>query len=402
MTQRKFFFACLAAQGKLARKHILTLLCMAVVALVFSAATAFAAQNMLAQKDYAGITVAVASEEDNEALDIIVSLVAQVPDVAGSAEICYTTPQQAFAMVQNGSATAALVLPQGFLASVYAGEVLPPRLVVDPSRPLEAALLLQMAQSAVRMISSVEQGINFAVEVYDASGAQQPTLSAATLDVAVSYFSWVMAASNLYRAHEVSATGTLSVLQHYLLSALFYFTALALPVLYPLYAFGRQRGWLARLRGAGLPVPLYALSQLCVGAAPIAAMLCVLCAGAGLAGQGGFALALVPGVLLCAAFLSCWGFLCCNAGGVLPATGLNFLLFTVALLLSGGLIPLALLPPAFARAAAFSPITWMRGTLSPLYGAPLTAGSLLPLSVATALLLGGCLLVAMQAERRRA
>ena len=190
--------------------------------------------------------------------------------------------------------------------------------------------------------------------------------------------------------------------QHYLLSSLLFFSFLApVGILYPIYSWRRQASWLRRLRSAGKPLSVYALSQILWGAIALflmlALVLCGLAAALLLPGSSlpdpavagllssltpHLSLSILPGLLLTALFLSAFAFLCCGAGHIFTAVSLDFVLAGAFLIISGGFIPAALLPDRINALSPFSPLTWMRDMLSPLYlpraGTPPPSAGFLP------------------------
>lgn len=405
------FAGCFVLGLRRARRRLLLLLCMALAALLLCLAAGAAVAGLYAGRNFSGITLAVAVHEEDEALyDALGLFGGALAQLLGGSEgrqnfagIIRTQPGEAAQLVQTGQATAAVVLPQGFMNSVYSGENLSPRLIVDASRPLEMAMVLKLAESSARMLAAVQQGIAFTLEVYDVSGAAQPSKAQLTRDINLEYASWVFSRDLMFRGQVVSPAGALTVLQQTLLCAIAFFTLLCGPVLHGLFSLKRQQGWLLRLRAGACPLPAFAAAQVACGALALVGVLALLLVGAGLWVPGaGFSAMVLPGLLGCGLFLAALLYLLCNAGGILPASVLVFVLALAGLVTSGGTIPLVLLPRPLAALAPFSPIAWVRDALAPAFGAPASPAALLALWGGGLVLLGLCLLHARLFERRAA
>ena len=378
--------ACLGLQLRVARKRLLALLAMGLAALLLSAAVAVGAQQLFAGQGFAGMHIAVASEEDDERIDLLLDVLAGMQDVQGFADIQKAAPSEVESLVRSGAVNAAVVLPQGFVQSLMTGENLPPKLVLDASRPLEAMMVAQLAENAARMLAKAQQAVGYAAAVYSGQQAQTPPLNEVLAQVNLRFAVWVLQRGEMFRTVLVNPTGALMLAQHYLLCALLFFAMLCVPVLYRLYSLQEQKGWLARMRGAGCGVGVWMASQVAVGALALFLLLCLLLA-AGLALGAGFSLWVLPGLALAALFLSCFGFVLCNLGGPLSSVSLGFLLSLAFWVMAGGVVPLVLLPAPVAALAPLSPLVWLRDALAPLFGAPGSLGALGALGGGCAVLL---------------
>lgn len=398
----RYFFTCLALQLRLVRKKALALLAMALAALFLSAAVAVAGSILLSQRNFTGVSLAVATEDGDETIDAMIELLGSMQDLSDFATIHRTTPQQARQMVQSGNATVALILPAGFLNSVLTGENLMPQLVVDTSRPLETMLVVKLAESATRMLSTAQQGITYTLQVYSSQPGAAPSQGTVVRDVNLLFASWVLSRNNLFRSALVSPSGSLSLVQYYALGAILFFALLCMPVLYRQFSFGHQGPWLARMRAGGRSFCGYmAAAVLCGAAAVLPALVLLLLGCAALGGGAVFAPSLLLALPLIALCFSAFTFLCCNTGSILAAVSLNFILAVAAILCCGGIVPLALLPSPVAALAPLSPLGWMRDILSPLFGATQSWASMLWLAAFTAVLFAGCLLFARYKQRGR-
>lgn len=399
-----YFTTCLMLHVRRAIARLPLLLAMALAALLLGLAGAAAGSQLFAGQQFAGLQVAIAQQQPDPRLDEMLALAGQMDSLRDTATLHSTTPAQAREMLRTGQATAAIILPAGFLDSVYSGENLSPQVLLDAGRPLDAALVRSLAESAAILLDKAQQGITFTIQTYQAQGTTTPALQQVILDINLRYITWVLGHSSMYKVQTVAATGALSVGQFYLLSACLYLVLLALPVLHPLYALAPQRAWLGRLRAAGGRPGAYAMAQILAGTLPLFFMLGLLVAALGLAFGGHLASlpVLLPALLVLALLFSCFGFLLGNLGSAAASTGLCFLLATGMLVAAGGFIPTILLPAGLAALEPWSPLGWMRALLAPLFGAPSQAGAWLRLSLLLAASLAAALLPPLlQAARQK-
>lgn len=381
----------------LSRKYVAAILLMVLVALMLSAAVAAGGSFLLQGNQFGGVVIALASEEGDASLDLLVDLLSTRKDIQSFATLETATPQEAEEQVKTGQAQVAVIFPKGFLDSVMTGENLSPKLVVDASRPLEMMVTVKLADSALRMLVRTQQGIGYTLAVYKDRQLTQPPVDRVVQDINFAYAGWVIGYNSMFRSSLIQGPGQIGLLEHYGINGILFFALLSLPVFYNLLALQPQKGWLGRIKSSGGSISLWAVCQILAVWLVILLMLALLAAGMVAAG-GGLSLSLVPGLLAVSFFMACFAWLCCNTGSILSAVSTVFLLSVFGLLVSGGLIPRVLLPGALAQVGAFSPLLWMYQIFAPVFGADVQLLPLLFLTSAALLLFGACLLVSRHRE----
>ena len=379
MTNISFFVACFRLHWPRMAKRLALFVAMALILLLLGLAMAAAFNIMLAGDGFAPFTLAIADDSGDPALAAIISYLGETDGIRAYARMVSTDSLGARSMVAEGRAAAALVFPDGFLASVDTGENLTPSLILDLTRPLEALGVSLLAESAASMLSNAQKGIYLADSLYNDFDPVKP--GAVDYDqmiwgINIRYINWVVDRGDLYQTRLIMPTGgEMTFSRHYLISALTFFIFLApAGALYPVFSWEEDRPWLRRLRGADKPLYAYALAQVLWGAIAVFTLTLLLHAGAA-AVNGLFTSRLflpslrgaLPGMMLGAVFVSAFAFICSKTGHVISAVSLHFLFAVVFMALSGGVVPLALLPRGMRALSPYSPFTWMRDLVAPLY-----------------------------------
>ncbi len=284
--------------------------------------------------------------------------------------------QDARALVEHGEASAAVLLPDGFLGSIYSGDNLAPTLLIDDSRPLEGYLARWAGECAIGLLMDAQTGVTAVREAYIAGRADgmQPEKSRKQTieEINLVYIQAALSRSDAYRVQTVSATGALAPGDHYALSALAYLALLGGTVCFPLFDERSRRSFLCRLEGAGQPLFALRLASLTV-----CALLLAMVTGVPLALLGGFSFA---GVAAGAVFAAGLAGVCAALTGHASGTSLTiFLVATVSLFVAGGILPPALLPAPLRTLLPGSPVRLLALALSPACGyapQPLATGVL--------------------------
>ncbi len=395
---RDFFKSSLQLHLRLMKQPLVTLVVMVVAALIISMGAAAVGSSLLAGRPVAGVKIAVAdNNSDGAGLQQLTQFTAKDTSGYFISLVKADTPEEAIDMLARGEVSAAMVLPADLMDSATQTE-----LYLDPGRPLDMLLVQMFVESANRMLSATGSGVDYVMYVYGESGATTPERETVQGNIRVEYSFWILGRETMYRDVPSSPTGAMDTIQYYLLNAITFFSLLATPILFGIYSFRQQKAWTERLRSAGGSLRAYGVAKILCGTLVTTVMLALFLAGAAWFGNpyGLPTPALLVGLLLCACFLSCFAFLCCNTGSVLSSTLLTFLLSSAGLYVAGGLVPPVLLPGVIRTISPYSPLSWMRAALAPVFGLAADWGAMLALLALTVLLFMGCLLYCWRLERR--
>lgn len=305
---------------------------------------------------FAGLSLAVTSQEEDGVPEALAGYLSAMPDITQYCQISALGFGEALTALEEGRAAAVLVLPEDFLSTVQRGDAADVRLIVDGRRPLEGALALWVGQSASDLLAAVQTGVYTVLDAYDSAPPPGLDRDRAVAEINLQYVQWVLRRQGFFRQEALSPTGALPIALHYQLSLL-WFLILSLA---PLFAWNFQGAWLTchrRLRWAGQsPLWGYGTSLTACGLGAAAAVFPVLAFWAGGISRNAAWAALLGGI-----FFAAWAALCGTAGKTAAGCGgLSLLLSLGALALSGGIVPPALLPQALRPLTALSPITWLR------------------------------------------
>ena len=367
--------------------------------LLLPALAAPALEQMLTRGEgFRSITIALAGAKGEDALtETLANYLVSMSDVNQYCDIVPMTEEEALEALERGEATAALLLPEGFLESILNGENKSPVVVLDPERALESYLTLWLGEDAADILSTSQAGIYAVLDLYRQSPPEDLTWDGAVLGINLAYINTILSRSRDFQLETLSSTGVLSVGHHYALSLLAYLPLLGAPMLQGLFASRGVLAWHRRLRGVGFPPWLGCLGAECAAALvllPLYLLPFLVLAPGSAAGAVGPCVACA---VWSAAFCAFCGTVCAAPAG---SAVLAFLSATVALFVCGGILPPVLLPGPLQAAAPFLPITWVREILSvPLGydGSPASLAALL--GAALALTLGALALFTRRVDR---
>lgn len=310
-------------------------------------------------------------EEEDELTRKLVSAVTLAADVSDYCSFEALSEEEGRAALERGELTALLLLPEGFVDSVLTGENLPVTLLTDGRLPLESWLIGRLGESVSRMLAAAQAGIYTVIDAYDGAELAHPERMDMIMEVNLAYMGWVTSRAELYATVRLSLSGgSLPVIEHYLFSAMAYLPLLCAALLWPAFGGKDLLGWHRRLKSVGIPPAAGAVGSIF---ASVLVLLPLLLLPLGL--WGGLGLATVGAALLtavtAAAFCACCCSLTSSAGG---AALVSFLIGTLMLLLTGGILPGALLPEGLSLLGQWMPLGWMRDTLALSQGWEVSGG----------------------------
>lgn len=320
------------------------------------------------------ITIAVAQEEQSLLTNLAIQYIQGMESIAATCQFLVVSKDEAFAMLQEGEAAAALVLPGGMIDGIMNGNNVPVQVYFPENAGIESALLKELTDSGVQMLRVAQAQI---YGIYDTAKNYGALEQLSVLEGDIDRFNLAFALERLalFQTQEISATGSLSAVQYAIASGVVFFLLLLGMACYPMmqsYPEVFRRQLLRQGIGTG--------SQ-CIGN-----WLCGLCS----MGIGFFSFFLIikgllttfgaaewlPGTgirqsIVCVIILLCITtfvyFIFQLAGNGTAAILLLFFLSVVMLYCSGGFLPSAFLPEAVQRIGNFLPTTYLIEAAGSLY-----------------------------------
>ncbi len=320
------------------------------------------------------ITIAVIEEEENPLTDLAMQYIQGMESIADTCQFLVVTKEEGFSMLQEGKAAAALVLPGGMIDGILNGNNVPVQVYFPENAGIESALLKELTDAGVQMLRVAQAEIYGICDTAKNYGALEQ-LSVLEGDIDRFNLAFALERLSLFQVKEVSATGTLSLLQYAIASGVIFFLLLLGMACYPV-----MQSYPAVLQGQFLRQGI-SIGQQCVGK-----WLCGACSMGvgflsiflmikGLSGVLGYA-AWMPGIgigqsIVCVIILLCVTtfiyFIFQLAGNGTAAILLLFFLSVIMIYCSGGFLPSAFLPEAIQKIGRILPTTYLIEAAGSLY-----------------------------------
>ena len=334
----------------------LLVLCLCLSMLVSPAAELVFSQGV----DFSGITMAVTAPAGDPVPELLEELMSGMEDVGQYCRFKAMDAASARAGLADGSVTAILALPEGFIQGILNGTNPDVELIVPADRPLESMLTLWVGQSAADLLAAFQSGIYGVLDLYLQDPPAGLSYEQVVSQINLRYISWTLNRQDLFRVQEISVTGQLPIGLHYGLSLLCFLILALAPFFYGIFDkvfLISQRRLLALGRtpascgaAAILTVWLFVLVIVLPGTVLI---------------TGGKILPSVVVSALVSILCTAWISICCLCTGSVSGCGiLSSLLSLCSLALSGGILPPVMLPQGLRKMMALSPVTWMRQLLA--------------------------------------
>ena len=178
------------------------------------------------------ITIAVIEKEKNPLTDLLLNYIQGMESISELCQFLIVSEEEGFAMLQEGKAAAALVLPEGMVEGIMDGSNTPVQVFFPEDAGMESALLRELTDAGVQMLRVAQAEIYGIYDTAKTYGALEQ-LSVLEMDIDTANLAFALDRLALFRVQEVSATGNLSVMQYGIASGAVFFLLLLGMACYP-------------------------------------------------------------------------------------------------------------------------------------------------------------------------
>ncbi|MCL2857139.1 MAG: ABC transporter permease [Oscillospiraceae bacterium] len=315
------------------------------------------------------VKIAIVDEDDTAESRMLLSYLEGMEEGRELIAFAITDAAGAQGMMESGEATAAVLIPSGFMAGVLDGTNAPFIVTLDPSTPMRAGVVRVFAGVYADMLRTGQQGVYISLDAARQHGTAeqwQEMFRTANLRFLMA----MMNRESVLEETELHPTGQVSVALHYVSAAFVFLMLLGVCLFLDVWARAASRRVLLRLSALGNHWLPTGLSYTLGAAIPlgIACLLLALLAAAvnsslelGLVHWPTTALALFVLILCCGAFLAAISRLF-GQGAV--GNTFVFLYGLGGLFLSGGVLPPTYLAPILVSLGRLAPHYWLTRLLS--------------------------------------
>ena len=331
--------------------------------LTLSMAAGPVAERLLTQgAGFTGLRFAVCVPEGDSTGRLVEELTGRMRDIREYASFRSMTREEAEEALSDGDISAVLVLPDDFLGGVLDGTNPDVTLIVSREKPLEAMLAWWVGRSAADLIGASQLGI---YAVLDAVPPEQ--YGQAMTEINLRFINGALDRGSLFRLKELRPVDAMDLRDHYSLSLLIFLVLASAPAMRPLFA-DAGTGFRRRLLSLGCGSLFQYGSALCTSFMLLLPMTLIPV----LTGRWSIA-----GTVMLALFGATFSGCCCLLSSTVAGCGgISLAMSTILLILSGGLLPMPLLPEFVQKLDVLSPVSALRRLLY----AP-SGGDLLKISI---------------------
>jgi len=343
-----------------------------------------AAEHTLSEGvSFSGIDLVITAPDGDSVPMLLEEYMGNMRDIRQYCRIEAMEYKAALQALEDGSATAVLVLPEGFVQGILWGKNPDVTVLVSEKQPLEALLTLWIGQSASDLLAAVQAGIYAVLDIYESTSNPSLSWEQVQININLNYSSWTLNRQNLFRTREISATESLPISMHYALSLLAYLCLSAAPLFCGLYQ-GQWPRSMRRLRSIGRrSMSIW----FCSVSACTTILLLLLLPALFLLRREASLLPLLGTACGMALFSALFGALCCLLTTTTAGCGLlSFSFSLISLALAGGILPPVMLPDTLRALSPLSPVKWMQSLAALPMGYPAAPSLFIALAVCALLM----------------
>ena len=352
----------------------------AIVLVAILGTIAFSASKLLYRDQVMNrITIGVALPEEDTIARKAVDMLTSLDSVKSLCDFVYLEEEAGRQQLREGALNALMVVPEDFIKDVITG-VNTPIIIIFPDRPgIEEMVFKELTDAGAKTLSVAQAGIYAADGLCIAYGIPESVPEAEAV-LNRMYLAYALPRADYFRDAAVSATGDVTVVQYYAISAA------VLCLLFcgiPLASFCRpdQKVLRQKLAAVRITEPLQVLAKMLA-----VTVLLLLIAGTGAAvlltrGAIVFEIRLAGALLLAATVTSTVIVAIYSVSGSPTAGVIGLFWLTIGMLfLSGGLVPSAFLPDSIRQIGSFMPTSALSEVLKVFAGVDIAVSAYIRLA----------------------
>lgn len=214
---KRFFILC-QLELKQALSCLPRILCGTVVLLAVISGIIFCGQNLLYQKPQINkARIAFVLEDDSFFVSMAIGLAgSQSASTQDTCEFIFTDAETAAEKLKQKEVIAVATIPEHFIHSIMDGTNLPIRIDFASKAGYEAIIFQEIAQAAMQILGSTQAGNYTARDFYTVYGEDGDALDDAYDRLEAAYISLALDRETIFHTETAAATGALSVTQFYL------------------------------------------------------------------------------------------------------------------------------------------------------------------------------------------
>lgn len=178
------------------------------------------------------INVAVVDEAPNEDTSLAISYVKQIKNLSQNCNFNVTDKETAFKLLEEGKISALVYLPKNIINGILNGTNTPAQVYFPENSTVESTILKEYATSAISMLQ-LSQAQIYSINDVAKEFEQKENLSKFEKDINIYNLTFALNRLNMYVDNEESQTGSLSLIDYYIVSGIMLFLLLFGMALYP-------------------------------------------------------------------------------------------------------------------------------------------------------------------------
>lgn len=320
------------------------------------------------------INVAIVEEEENPLTELAVNYVQGMESISKSCQFTIVTKEEGFSMLEDGKAAAVIYLPEGMMEGILNGNNVPAQVFFPEDAGIESALLKELADAGIQMLKVAQAEIYGVYDTAKTYGALD-RISAMEADIDMYNLAFALDRLALFKSRNLSATGSLTLLQYGIASGAVFFLLLIGMACYPMmqpYPDALRR----QLKRSGIGIGRQCFGKWLCGLCSIIlsglffwffvkGIMAVLGYSACLPEIGLRQIGTAVIILICIATLVFMIFQIANSGSA--AILILFFLSTLMIYFSGGIMPSAFLPKVVQSIGKILPTTYLIEAAGSMY-----------------------------------
>lgn len=191
----------------------------AVVLIVLIGTIAFSASKVLYGDTVVGrITVGVALPQEDALASKAVDMISSLDSVKSLCDFVYVSEEEGKEQLKSGQLYALMLVPESFIQGIMNGTNTPVTIILPDQAGIEAGLFTELADAGTKTLGVAQASI-YAADEFCYLNGMVDSVSQVESRLNHIFMNYSLPRESYFRSHEVSASGDVTVVQYYGISA---------------------------------------------------------------------------------------------------------------------------------------------------------------------------------------
>ncbi len=173
------------------------------------------------------MSIATVNNDDEQQMQYFLNILNRT-ELGKRFDIKKAYEEEARKMILQNEISAYVIIPDGFIESVYTGHNLPLSIVGNENEWIESTIIKLAMNAATSYLTTAQSGIYATIDTAYELGATKENVNDILMPINISYGTSLLSYENIFEKETINVTGNQSIVQYYVSSAIIFFMIISI------------------------------------------------------------------------------------------------------------------------------------------------------------------------------